>query len=189
MKTLWLEDRITYDGSQLRAHWALRRCGIAGDALVAFRGPCAVAREEIADLADVDGPGIAADDMVHFLWESFTAADLLLAVHRLRLLAAQAHECLLQLAPAVRVERDGDDLFVDGGKLSIGIASVSAVSSLLHFGINVADTGAPVRVTGLQQLGVDPSAFARALLDRVAAEQDSIQQARAKVRARGEWQP
>ena len=38
-----------------------------------------LAEAEIADLADIDGPGIVGGDMVHFLWEMFEATDLLLA--------------------------------------------------------------------------------------------------------------
>ena len=114
MKTRWLEESIRYDGSQLRAHWILSHCGLVGDALVAFRGPCRVGATEMADLADLDGPGIAADDMVHFLWESFREPDLLLAVHRQRLLSAQAGEVLRDMAPAAIVRRDGDDLWEIG---------------------------------------------------------------------------
>jgi hypothetical protein len=85
------------------------------------------------------------------------------------------------------VRRDGDDLWVGDGKLSISIATASPVSSLIHFAVNATPGGAPVRTATLQQLGVEPAAFARAVLARVAAEQDSITVARAKVRAKGEW--
>ena len=187
MKTHWLEDLIAYDGSQLRAHWILARCGIAGDALVGFRGPCRVAGPEIADLADVDGPGIAGDDMVHFVWESFAQPDLLLAVHRQRLLSAQAVEVLRVMAPSAVLRRDGDDLWVGSRKLSISIATVTPVSSLIHFAVNVVPTGVPVPAADLRTLGVDPLAFGRRLLEVVAAEQASIDEARAKVRAKGEW--
>ena len=44
------------------------------------------------DLADIDGPGIAADQLLHFAWEMFREPDLLLATHRQRLLAAQVAE-------------------------------------------------------------------------------------------------
>ncbi|MFK7740974.1 MAG: DUF366 family protein, partial [Planctomycetota bacterium] len=94
MHTHWCSETLAYDGSQLRAHWLLDRFGLCGDAMVAFRGPCRVAIDEIADLADVHGPGIAADDMVHFVWECFSSSDLLLATHRQRLLSAQARECV-----------------------------------------------------------------------------------------------
>jgi len=187
MRTHWIDAKIAYDGSQLRAHWALARTGVVGDVLVGFRGPCRVAAAEIADLADVDGPGIAGDDMVHFVWESFAAPDLLLAVHRQRLLSAQAREVLADLAPRHAVRRDGDDLFVGAGKLSISIATVTPVSALIHFAVNATAGGAPVATSDLQALGVSPSAFAQALLAKVAAEQASIVTARAKVRAKGEW--
>ncbi len=84
MHTSWCDERIAYDGTQLRAHWLLARFGVVGDAAVAFRGPCRVQAAEIADLADLDGPGIAADDMVHVVWETFAATDLLSAARRLK---------------------------------------------------------------------------------------------------------
>jgi hypothetical protein len=191
MHTLWCDEPIAYDGSQLRAHWLLHRFGLAGDALVAFRGPCRVGRDEMADLADLDGPGISGDDMVHFVWECFAAPDLLLAVHRQRLLAAQAREVLAELAPATVVRRDGDDLFATvsggGGKLSISIATVTPVSALVHFAVNATPGGAPVATATLRELGVEPRDFAERLLARAAGEQASIAIARAKVRPKGEW--
>ncbi|MGE3174082.1 MAG: DUF366 family protein [Planctomycetota bacterium] len=189
MKTRWLDEPQPYDGAQLAAHWIRWHTGLEGDAMVAFRGPCAVARDEIADLEDLDGPGIAADDMVHFLWESFTQPDLLLAVHRQRLLTAQALEVLQEQrrpgGPPVR--RCGDDLWCDDGKLSISIATATPVSSMIHFAVNAQRGGAPVAIAALADLGVDPAAFAAALLTRCADEQDGIAAARAKVRAKGEW--
>jgi len=187
MQTLWSPDEIAYDGSQLRAHWLLDRFDLVGDACAAFRGPCRVAIDEIADLEDIDGPGIAADDMVHFVWESFATTDLLLAVHRQRLFAAQVREVLAQLAPSAAVRRDGDDLYVGDAKLSISIATVTPVSALIHFAVNARSSGAPVSITSLADLSVDPAAFAEGVLTRVANEQASIADARAKVRGKGEW--
>jgi len=189
LATAWMEEPLAYDGSQLRSHWILARTGLVGDALVGFRGPCNVLLDEMADLADLGGPGIRADDMVHFVWESFRDRDLLLAVHRQRLLSAQAAEWIAQRVPAgMRVTRSGDDLFVGGGKLSISIATVSPVSSLVHFAVNATQGGAPVRTAALADLGLDPVVFGRALLAVVADEQASIEEARAKVRPKGEWQ-
>lgn len=187
MKTHWIDRSIAYDGSQLAAHWILAATGIAGDAIAAFRGPCRVERAQIADLEDLDGPGIAGDDMVHFVVESFATPDLLLAVHRQRLLAATAAEVLRDLAPACGVVRRGDDLYVGSGKLSISIATVTPVSSLVHFAVNAAPGGAPVAVATLQDLRVAPRTFAERVATAFAAEQESIAIARAKVRPKGEW--
>lgn len=187
LQTHWCDERVAYDGSQLRAHWLLDRFGLVGDAIVGFCGPCNVVRDEVADLEDLDGPGIAADDMVHFVWESFATTDLLLAVHRQRLFAAQVREVVQQLAPSSEVSRTGDDLYVGDGKLSISIATVSPVSALMHFAVNAQPGGAPVAIATLQELGLEPQAFGRAVLQRVSEEQASIASARAKVRAKGEW--
>ncbi|MCK5940399.1 MAG: DUF366 family protein [Planctomycetes bacterium] len=187
MQTHWCQERISYDGSQLRAHWLLDRFGLVGDAIAAFRGPCLVQRDEIADLEDLDGPGIAADEMVHFVWESFATTELLLAVHRQRLFAAQVREVVQQHAPTAAVRRDGDDLYVADAKLSISIATVTPVSALIHFAVNARLGGAPVSIASLAELGVDPDRFAHDVLQRVADEQATIAAARAKVRGKGEW--
>lgn len=188
LQTFWVAERIDYDGSQLRAHWLLQRFGLVGDACVGFRGSCRVARDEMADLADLDGPGIAGDDLVHFVWESFAHPDLLLATHRQRLFAAQAGE-LVREWTGIDCRRSGDDLYVGSGKLSISIATCSPVGALLHFACNATPGGAPVQTISLAEVGIDPDAFGKELLARVAAEQASIAAARAKVRAKGEWSP
>jgi hypothetical protein len=180
----FVDRRITYDGSQLRAHWILREFGIAGDALVAFEGPCRVLDEEMADLEDLGGPGIRADAMLHFVWERFDGGDLEAAVLRQRLLTCIAAEILRERGLAL--QRDGDDLFVDARKLSISIATRSLVSTLLHFALNVRNEGTPVATACLDEYGIAPRAFADDLLQRVADEEASIRGARVKVRAKGE---
>jgi hypothetical protein len=175
---------IAYDGSQLRAHWILRELGIAGDALVAFQGPCRVRDDEMADLADLGGPGIAGGRMLHFLWERFDEASLEAGVLRQRLLACIVAEALAARGLAAR--RTGDDLWIDGRKLSISIATRSPVSSLLHFALNIGNEGTPVPTACLAEFGVEPEAFAAEVLQRVGAEEESIRAARVKVRAKGE---
>jgi hypothetical protein len=184
VKTRFIGDEIAYDGAQLRAHWILRTFGITGDALVAFVGPCSVRLEEMADLADFAGPGIAGDRMLHFLWERFDEASLEAGVVRQRLFACMAAEAIA--ARGVVVRREGDDLFIAERKLSISIATRSSVSSLLHFAMNVSTDGTPVPTAGLDEVGIDPAELARDILQRVAAEEESIHEARVKVRAKGE---
>ena len=43
----------------------------------------------------------------------------------------------------IQTKREGDDIFVDGGKLSISIASVSLSSAKIHFALNLEDKGTP----------------------------------------------
>jgi hypothetical protein len=185
MKTHWLESTLAYDGSQLRPHWIRGATGIVGDATVAFRGPCRVRAAEMADVADVlAGSTIAGDDMVHFIAEVFDDGDLPRALLRQRLLSAMAAEQLRELAPGIALQREGDDLFADGRKLSISVATRSLVSTLIHFAVNVTTTGTPVPTAGLLDLRVDPREFAGRLLDAVAREEESMAAARCQVRGR-----
>ena len=63
-----------------------------------------------------------------------------------------------------------------------GVATVTPVSVKIHLGVNVTGEGAPVEAAGLEDLGVDPEAFARDLLASYAAEIEGARASRAKVR-------
>ena len=188
MNVRWLSRKIAYDGAQLRAHWILTATGLVGDTMVAFRGPCALPVDEIADLEDrMANAKIAGDDMLHFICERFDDGDLDRATLRQRLLAARALEVLRQLAPRARdLHRHGDDLFLGKGKLSVSVATRSAVSTLIHLGINVDNRGTPVRTASLGDLGVEPTRFARAVLRQTQHEEAAMAHARCKVRVRVE---
>jgi hypothetical protein len=116
--------------------------------------------------------------MLHFLCEFFDP-DLPKTILRQRLLVAIAAE---QLAGVTGLRRNGDDLYVGERKLSVSIATVSPVSSLIHFALNIDPTGAPVPAVGLAELGVEPEQFARRLMTAFAEELESIDAARCKVR-------
>ena len=89
--------------------------------------------------------------------------------------------------------RSGDDLFWNDGKidrkLSVSIVTASPVSRLLHAGINLDATGAPVAAAGLFDLGIGTAQdlasvkeFASRILVTFAEEADGIEWACAKVR-------
>jgi hypothetical protein len=73
-------------------------------------------------------------------------------------------------------------LFGADGKLSVSIATVSPTSALIHFGINVDATGAPVAAADLKRLGVDPWALAAGVMAAYVAEAEGATRAAAKVR-------
>jgi hypothetical protein len=148
---------------------------------VAFIGPCDVESDEVVDMEEVlSGEPIRSASMVHFIVEHF-GPGLEEAVLRSRLLASLAFERLVGAA-GTPLRRRGDDLYVGEKKLSVSVATVTPVSVKIHFGVNVVGEGAPVEAAGLAELGVDPEAFARALLEDYAAEMEGVRGARAKVR-------
>jgi hypothetical protein len=178
VKTLFLRPRVDYDGTQIRSLWAYRELGLQGDSLVAFLGACEIPFDHMVDLEDVRRRSrIASPLMLHFIAEHFDR-DLEKAVLRQRLLAAIVRDLL-----GGRVRREGDDLFVQGGKLSISIATLTPVSSKIHFGINVVrELGVDVPTRGLRDLKVRPVPFAKRVLSEFARQMEGILDARTRVR-------
>ena len=182
MRTLLSDKAISYLGVNLRSGWIEETFGLEGGAIVAWSGPCHVRTEDLVDLEDVAaGAEIHAALMLHFLAEH-PEDDLLVTVCRQRLLVAEALEILRELAPAAPLARSGDDLYCGSRKLSVSIATRSPRSGLIHFGVNVDPTGAPVPAVGLAELGVNPAEFARRLLAAYAEEMTGIERAWHKVR-------
>lgn len=181
MKTLWIDREIAYDGRQLRSHWIFETTGVLGDAAAAFLGAADVPLAHMVDLADVrKNAPIFSRRMLHLIAEHFDG-DLQLAIARQRLIAAIAGEELARTK--AEVFRRGDDLFVGEKKLSVSIATISPLSTLIHFGINVVSQGAPVPAIGLEDLHIEPKGFGGRLLERYAEEIASMREARCKVRA------
>lgn len=135
MECLVIDRKIDYDGSQISSLWAYYLADVQADSIVAFRGACDVRPEHMIDLEDKkQGDLIYSDDMLHFIIEHFDSTDLKLIYARQRLFTSLVREVLSSKASIVR---SGDDLFINGKKLTISIASTSAVSQKIHFGINV----------------------------------------------------
>ncbi len=171
---------MTYTGRELRSGWIAAVAALEGDAAVAFVGPCEVANEDLVDLEDRRaGTFIRAARMLHVLVEH-PGADLDVAVLRQRMLVCLL--CELLAARGVRTVRSGDDVFVDGRKLTVSIAAPATRGALIHLGVNVDPEGAPVPAVGLAELGVDVEDLADALLDAYARELASCAWARSKVR-------
>lgn len=180
IKTYFDETERTYN--ELYSHFAYKNFGIAGDAIVSFIGACDVSAGGLVDVADRRaGEYIKAAKMLHFIVEHF-AMDLLSAVRQQRLLCAILYEYLSSRSYTSGLRREGDDLFVGEGKLTVSIATVSPVSALAHLGINVDPAGAPVEAADISGFLLDPKEAAVAVMERYAAEVTGISAAAAKVR-------
>lgn len=185
MKTLFIDKEFPYDGTQLRSVFAYLEHQVQGDSAVAWIGPCSIPHAHMVDCEDLNaGATIAGDRMVHFIIEKFHA-PLLAGVALQRLFAAIVLDLLRDhqaLENGRLLKRDGDDLFLDDGKLSISIATVSPMSTLIHFAVNCVNEGTPVRTAALSDLGIDPKLFAVEALNRLKREVDGIDEATVKVR-------
>ena len=182
MKIKFIEEEIKYIGSQLVPHWIYKNFKIQGNSIVAFLGECEVKLSEMVDIEDViNNEPIYSKSMLSFITEQF-GIDLVEGVFRQRLLICIIKELLEE--KGIFVVRNGDDLMIDGRKLSVSIATKSITSVLIHTGLNIISDGAPVAASGLtSELGIkDVKEFAIEVMKRYSEEIDDIVLASTKVR-------
>ena len=182
MKTRFLDENIKYEGWQLCPHWIYKNFKIQGDVIVAFIGECEVKLSEMVDIEDViNNEPIYSKLMLSFITEQFNI-ELVEGVFRQRLLICTIKESLEKRG--FKIARRGDDLFFDGKKLTVSIATKSATSVLIHTGVNIEAEGAPVKACGLtSELGIsDIKDLAQEIMTNYAKEIDDIILASTKVR-------
>ncbi len=189
MKTKFITLKIAYDGTQLSPLYAYKNHRTAGDSVVAFIGSCNVNFEHMIDAEDlIAAAKIEGDLMLHFIIELFSQ-DLMTAVSLQRLLVSMAQSILNLQSPVLHknpLVREGDDLYYFQGKkkqkLSISIASCSAVSSMIHFAVNIINEGTPVVTCSLKDFKIIPKEFAKELMRQFSEEFSSIVEATEKVK-------
>lgn len=184
LKTKFLSEvSEVYTGAQLRPLWIYLNWGLLGTAGVAWVGRCDVSIDKMLDGEDKRANArICGDSMLHFIFELFET-DLLAAVFFQRLMAVWIQVAFFKLAPGVVLKRDGDDLYFNNKKLSISIAAPSIRSSLVHFAVNVVNSGTPVETCCLEDFGVNPVDLAHEIFQLATQEWQSIWEATFKVQS------
>lgn len=151
-----IDEIFEYDGSQINPSWAFQEFGIYGSSIITWIGPVNITPDNLKDFADV-GLEIKSNYMANFICEFFDQQppNMRIAYLRQRLLVMIFREILAEYG--VQTRREGDDIFVDGRKLSISIASVSLSSAKIHFALNLEDKGTPddVETIGLYDIRVN----------------------------------
>ncbi|MES2854826.1 MAG: DUF366 family protein [Bdellovibrionota bacterium] len=186
MKSLFIKNEFAYDGSQLHSLFAYLGHGLQGDSIVSWIGSCSIPNEHMVDGEDLlAGETIAGDKMVHFIIEKFNT-PLVAAVALQRLFASICMDIVREFVndpvEAAEFRREGDDIFFGPGKLSISIATVTPVSSVIHFAVNITNDGTPVRTAALSDIDMPGEEFARKAMKKFADEISSIDSATTKVR-------
>ncbi len=182
MKFKFLENDLNYDGSQLHSLFGYLGNGILGDSIIAFKGACQIPFENMVDGEDVLAQSsIQGQSMLHFIIEEF-GMSLELAVTRQRLFAALVLGELTKYSPRAELRREGDDIYRHDSKLSISIATVSPVSALIHFAMNITNDGTPVKTVSLIDIGVEPREIAGLIAQRYIHEIKTIKEACTKVK-------
>ncbi len=192
MKQKFIAQKINYDGSQLSPLFAYMHHAVHGDSIVAFEGACHVGFDKMIDAEDLVAKAkIESDSMLHFIVEMFHQ-DLTTAVSLQRLLVSIAEDILNSTSTVLKnkkIWREGDDLYLDkkdvAHKLTISIASKSAVSTMIHLGFNIKNEGTPVATCSLEDLKINAKKFAEVLMEEFCSEYNSIIAATQKVKPLG----
>jgi hypothetical protein len=186
----FVEETVSYNGVELRSGWVLERFGLKGDSIVAFHGPCSVKGDDLVDLEDLAaGKTVEGENMLHFIAEisGIGLPGIAFAQRLLCIIAGHAVEEACGRTVQWEVRREGDDLYVGDGKLSVSIATVSPETGqpetgLIHLGLNISSTGVPVKAACLEELGVDYREVAPVILAEFVREVEGGLHASRKVR-------
>ncbi len=189
MKNKFIIKKIKYNGTQLKPLYAYENYGIMGHSIISWTGACDIQFDHMIDLEDkIENSKICGDEMLHFIIEIFDNS-LMSAVAIQRLFASivrdQVFSMNSKLTPANFI-REGDDLYFILNKkrlkLSISIASKSAVSTQIHFAVNIVNSGTPVPTSCLNDFKIKPADLAKNVMGYFCNEFESIVQATQKVR-------
>lgn len=142
-----------YDGSQLHHAFAYEQNNVLGPTISFFVGKASV-KEHLVDLEDsLANDFIHSDRMVHFIIE-IPNATIREAVVWQRFFIYQIARQLETNTFNMDIDIEGDDLMIEGQKLSVSIATLSRFSGLIHVGINVhVGDKCPVSAIGLETMG------------------------------------
>ena len=189
MQSLFIENEIKYIGSQLSPHWIYKNFHILGDVIVSFVGEMDVKITEMVDIEDViTNSPIYSKKMVSFIIEHFGISLSECVLRQRFLICIIIEELRKLLKDKYQITRNGDDIFVNingqDKKLSVSIATKSITSGLIHIGLNIDASGAPVPACGLSaDLGItEIEVFAKNIMKRYIEENDEILDATCKVR-------
>ena len=165
---------LNYTGKELKNGWLFERCpdAVGYDWIAVFEGSAFV-REEMVDYEDrVRSDFIESPRMWQFIGE-FYGMDMLAGVLWQRVLVDTVRKTLKEVGYSA--EREGDDLIVGKKKLSVSIATKTAGSVLIHFGMNVV----PVEKWGWVEL--ETVGFTKLFFDKLFDEWEGVQKACRKV--------
>ena len=182
MNKLFCEKTIKYTGKELSPHWIMTNFELYGDSIVSFVGEVEVPIDNMVDIEDrINNEPIYAKSMLNFIIEHFDFSIKEIALAQI-ILIQSIREVFLDDYNII-LKRDGDDLFWDGRKLSVSIATKSIVSGLIHTAVNIDKTGAPVKASDTKEIGIENiKELAQKIMKKYVDNIEKVKYATTKVR-------
>ena len=185
-----LFEEIVYNGN-FYGNYNYEKADILGNSIISFIGPCNI-KDHMVDLKDIKMQEfITSNNMLHFIIELFDTRSLREAVLMQRLFIQKCIELINDYLEGdtrcvQRVWREGDDVIEasSGGKLSVSIATLSPISSLIHVGLNITTEGTPeeIHCSCLSDFDINPVSFAEGCANRFMNEFNDVNEACWKVK-------
>ncbi|MBQ7450469.1 DUF366 family protein [bacterium] len=182
MNTLFCEENIKYTGKELSPHWILTNFKMYGDSIVSFVGEVDVPIDNMVDVEDrINNEPIYAKSMLNFIIEHFDYS--IKEITMAQILFVQSIKEVFLNDYNIDLKRNGDDLFYNGRKLSVSIATKSIVSGLIHTALNIDCTGAPVSASDINEIGIkDVKTLAQKIMKCYSNNIEKINYATTKVK-------
>lgn len=182
MNKLFSKETIKYTGKELSPHWIMTNFKLVGDSIVAFVGEVDVPIENMVDVEDyINNEPIYAKSMLNFIIEHFNYSIREIAMAQI-LLIQSIKEVFLE-EYNITLTRKGDDLFWNERKLSVSIATKSIISGLIHTALNIDCSGAPIKASDLNEIGIkNIEVLAEQIMKKYSENIEKINYALTKVR-------
>jgi hypothetical protein len=182
MKSLFIQEKIKFNGEQLLSQWAYKNYDLLGDSFVAFIGPCEIPEKYMVALDHWKKKSlIYSENMLHFVIEHFDL-DLEKAILRQKLLVAVLKDKLNHRLGGDVLQRWGDDIYDGDAKLTVSTTVRTPVSTKIHIGINISSKNVPVKAKGLEDYAIDPFDVAQVVMNQYILDMRRISERIAKSR-------
>ncbi|MCK5706117.1 MAG: DUF366 family protein [Candidatus Aureabacteria bacterium] len=184
IESIIIKKDFLYDGSQLSTNWTSLQTENP-NSIICFFGPCDVKKEFMVDLEDLKNNClIRSDNMVHFIIKikGFLFPHIIFTQ---RLFISIIKEVIFELL-SINLKRVGDDLYLDGKKLNISVATTSTDKTygLIHTAVNITSSGTPddINTISLDEIDILPDLFRDKVLEKFKIEWNDIFYSSKKVK-------
>lgn len=154
----WQESH-KYVGEEVGHLWFTKILGPDGygNIVVTWRGPMDVKLENVKDQTERlqwgAGTRIRGPDLYHIIAEFPQIGNDLPLMYSFQAMLAQ-EVALAVWALGRQPEVRGSDVYIDGGKLNVGVCAAWGVSCTMHFAVNISTEGTPSIPKDVNALGL-----------------------------------
>lgn len=175
LKNYLVREELTFDGQQLRGHWAQERFGLKGENIVAFAGPFDPNLEIITLPASCEM--FRKRKMLHLVVEHYHADPEKLRLQQ-RLLVYVLKDKLNHRLGGDLIQRWGPNLFHESAQVTVTSSLLTTSSALIYQGVSIQKSEPEAKLWGLEDGHIDPMELAQVVMDQYIFELEDLRRSR-----------